>query len=91
MILQISSLMTNSKEKCISSNIEIKMAMRETSYAAMFEFLDIFYISQGFATSVGEHGTQLSGGQKQIIAIARAILKDPRILLLNEATRRSRH
>ncbi|CBI25113.3 unnamed protein product, partial [Vitis vinifera] len=41
---------------------------------------------QGLDTMVGEHGTQLSGGQKQKIAIARAILKNSRILLLDEAT-----
>ncbi len=60
---------------------ELEQACRDANIHEL-----IASLPEGYETMVGERGYRLSGGEKQRVAIARVILKDPRILILDEAT-----
>jgi ATP-binding cassette subfamily B protein len=64
-----------------ASDEAIEQAARQAECLEFIERLPL-----GFATKVGERGQKLSGGQRQRLALARAILKNPPLLILDEAT-----
>ncbi|CAB1096718.1 ABC [Ectocarpus sp. CCAP 1310/34] len=68
----------------LGGGVTMDKVVQAAELANAKDFIEEF--PDGFETFVGEGGVQLSGGQRQRIAIARAVLKDARILILDEAT-----
>ncbi|KAF1831744.1 leptomycin B resistance protein pmd1 [Decorospora gaudefroyi] len=72
----------------VNTGSEIVEIVRLVQQAANLADVAVFIdrLEYGFATSVGSSGSLVSGGQKQRIALARALVRDPKILILDEAT-----
>ena len=77
-MIQIKNNIAYAKENATSEEI------KKPAPAAADEFIE--KLPNGYDTLIGENGVRLSGGQKQRISIARAMLKESPIILLDEAT-----